>query len=108
MGDHAADGAPEDAGRGTIMEGALRRVGIGPLAQELHVAGVVTRQAARDHELLASHHDHLLARKQLLGHNRGQPAEQVPTAVDDHLLGVEGHPCAVWGGVRQSVGVCVW
>lgn len=84
------------------MEGALLGVGVGTLAQELHVAGVVTRQAARDHELLASHHDHLLAREQLLGHDRGQPAQKVPATVDDHLLGVEGHPCAVCGGGREA------
>lgn len=42
--------------------------------------------AAADVDRLAANHYHVLPAEQLLGHNAGQPAQQVPAAVNNHNL----------------------
>jgi hypothetical protein len=52
--DHAADGAPEDAGRGAVVDGAVRGLGVHPLAEEAEEPALLARQAAGEGHLLAA------------------------------------------------------
>ena len=55
---------------------------------------LVAEEAARDVNLLAPNDDNLLAVQDLLGHNGGQPTEEMALAInDDGARGEGGHGC---------------
>jgi len=58
--------------------------------KEIVVAELITEEAARDVDFLASYDDDLLAIQDLLGYNGGQPTKKVTLAVNDDRGGRNG------------------
>jgi hypothetical protein len=84
VGDHAADGAPEDAGGGAEVDGAMGGLGVHPLAEEPEVLHLLPDEPAGDAHLLAPHHHHPLPVQELLRHQRRQPPQHVVPRVHHH------------------------
>ena len=63
------NGAPEDLGGGTEVDGTMRRLGVHAFAKESHVLHLLSNKSARHANFLASDYDYFLAIKQLLGHD---------------------------------------
>jgi len=80
--DHAADGAPHDAGGGLEVERTAGGVGVHALLAELGVLRLVTDEGAGDDHLLATDEDDLLAGEEFLGHDGAESAVEVIAAVD--------------------------
>merc|ERR1712023_361305 len=87
VGHHAAERTPEHLRGGTIVEGAMLRVAVHPLAAELCPLDLVPVERPRDVDLLATDHGDALPIQELLCKDRGQATEEVATAVHDCLLG---------------------
>ena len=68
------------------MDGAVRRLGVHPLAEEAEVLHLLADEAARHADLLAADDDHLLPIQQLLGDNRRQASEHVVARVHHDAL----------------------
>lgn len=111
--DHAADGSEKDFGRSAVMEGA-RLFGVYNVAlvKEVVVAQLneggslriefaslngltrylVAEEATRNVDLLAANDNNLLAVQDLLGDDRGQPAQKMALTInDDGAGGDSGH-----------------
>jgi len=68
------------------VDGAVRRLGVHPLAEEAEVLHLLADEAARHADLLAADDDHLLPIEELLGDNRRQAAEHVVARVHHDAL----------------------
>jgi len=68
------------------VNGAVRRLGVHPLAEEAEVLHLLADEAARHADLLAADDDHLLPIQQLLGDNRRQASEHVVARVHHDAL----------------------
>lgn len=86
MRKHTADDSPEDLSGSTVVEGTVTGVGVGTLAQEGQVLKLVTVEGSADVDTLATHSNDLLASQQLLGDSRRQTAQQMSSAINNHLL----------------------
>jgi len=93
VGHHTTDSTEKDLGRSSVMEGAgFFGVHNVALVEEVVVAQLVAEEAAGDVDLLTPNHDNFLARKDLLGYNGGQPAQEMTLAInDDGAGGKSGH-----------------
>mmetsp|Transcript_12942 Transcript_12942/g.32813 ORF Transcript_12942/g.32813 Transcript_12942/m.32813 type:complete len:200 (+) Transcript_12942:886-1485(+) len=85
VGDHAADGAPEDAGGGAEVDGALFGVGVHALAEEGEELALVAEEGAGDVDFFGAHDGDGLAVEELLGDDGGKATEEVASAVDDDV-----------------------
>jgi len=87
VGNHAPHSPPEHFGGGTEVEGAAARLDIAPKPEELEHLQLVPVEVAGLVDALAPHHHNLVAVEDVLGHDGGQTAHQVATAIDHHRLG---------------------
>ena len=93
VGDHASHCAPEDLAGGAEVEGAAGRVDIATLAQEVEVLQLVAVEVAADVDALGANDDNLLTVENGLGHDGGQAAQQVASAVNDDGLWTKSRNC---------------
>merc|ERR1740121_72792 len=100
---HAANRAPQNLGRRTLVEGTVARIRVGFLALEVRILELGTVERIGDVDVLGTNTDHLLPVEELLRHQRAEAAEEMAAAIDDHLL-FEGHSSSGELGARGGVG----
>lgn len=86
MRDHATNGAVEDLGGSSVMEGTVLGVNVVGLPLEVHVLELRAEERTRDVNVLTTDHSHLLALKELLRDGRRKTTKQMALGVNSHLL----------------------
>lgn len=86
VGEHSADGAPEDTRRSLVVEGTLTRVGVHALAEEVSPEHLVTEERTRDVKLLGADANNALTVEELLGDKSSKATDEVALAVNDNNL----------------------
>merc|ERR1740115_386384 len=85
VGNHAADGAPEDLGRRPVVKWAMLWVRVHLLAPELGKLELVAEEGARDVNVFRAHADDLLSIEKFFGQCRREAPQEVAPAINDNL-----------------------
>lgn len=86
VGEHTTDDSPEDLSGRTVVEGTVTGVGVRALAQEGQILDLVTVQGSADVDTLTTNGHNLLAGQEFLGNRGRQTAQQMSSAINNHLL----------------------
>lgn len=86
VGHHAADRAPEDTRRSTVVLRTTGLVGVHALVKVVLPEHVVAAESTRDVELLSADTDNTLALKEFLGNNGSKATIDVTLAVNNNKL----------------------
>lgn len=86
VGEHTADGTPQDLRWGTEVEGTGARVGVLPLVEESMIFDAVAKRGARNADALGTDGNNLLAVQELLGDDGSQTSKHVILTINDDSL----------------------
>lgn len=79
-----SNGTPEDLGRGSIVDGTMRGLGVHPFTEKTKELHLLADKASRHADLLATHHHDALPIEQLLGKDGRQAPKHMLPCINHH------------------------